>query len=214
MLLSIIKARDLGEAWFRCIREVVDAGYEYTIDKGSYEGRKRREFDMVVVQVEKPWIRPLAPTTPQGVPAPTTDEDIEKYMTYLMTDERQPGEQYTYGQDLAPQIEEVIRRYKVYGFENNQLCMAVGNRDSMLLEDPQCLRLVDTRIRYGALQFIVYFRSWDLYAGFPVNMGGLQLLKEYMAAEIGVGDGQLIAFSKGLHLYEHFWKLADMVCGK
>jgi thymidylate synthase len=32
-----------------------------------------------------------------------------------------------------------------------------------------------------------------------------------MAKEIGVKDGNIIAFSKGLHLYEHCWDLAKMV---
>lgn len=211
MRVSFIQARDLNEAWFRCIYDVVRNGYEYTIDKGSYEGQRRKEFDLAVVQIEQPWIRPLAPTTPQP---PTNDEEIEKYLLYLMTSEKQPNELYTYGEDLAPQIEEVIRCYRLYGFENNQMCMSVGNRDSINLEHSQCLRLIDTRIRYGALHFIVYFRSWDLYAGFPVNLGGIQLLKEYMASQIGVNDGQILAISKGLHLYEHFWKIADLVIGR
>jgi thymidylate synthase len=34
------------------------------------------------------------------------------------------------------------------------------------------------------------------------------LLKEYMSSEIGVEDGELIASSKGLHLYEYTWELA------
>jgi thymidylate synthase len=45
----------------------------------------------------------------------------------------------------------------------------------------------------------------------PTNLGGLQTLKEYMAGEIGVRDGEIHAFSKGLHLYEHAWDLAKMV---
>jgi len=36
-------------------------------------------------------------------------------------------------------------------------------------------------------------------------------LKEYMAGEIGVSDGELIASSKGLHLYEYSWELAMVV---
>jgi thymidylate synthase len=209
-----IPAGDLSDAWFQCIKKVVNRGYEYTIDKGSYEGSKRKEFDMVIVHIARPWERPLTPFTPEGVPAPTTDDAIHEYLLYLMSDDKKPDELYTYGEDIAPQIQMVIDRYKEYGHENNQLCMSVGNRDSINLEHSQCLRLIDTRIRYGALHFIVYFRSWDLYAGFPVNLGGIQLLKEYMASEIGVEDGEIIAFSKGLHLYEHFWSLADSVCGK
>ncbi len=86
--------------------------------------------------------------------------------------------------------------------------MAVGDSQSIYLSDPPCLRAIDTRIRDGRLHFIVYFRSWDLWAGFPSNLAAIQLLKEYMASEIGVDDGELIASSKGLHLYEYAWELA------
>ncbi|MBA7654008.1 Thymidylate synthase [subsurface metagenome] len=88
--------------------------------------------------------------------------------------------------------------------------MAVGNEESISLSDPPCLRGIDTRIRNNALSFMVYFRSWDLWAGFPSNLAAIQLLKEYMAGEIGVGDGELIALSKGLHLYEYSWELAQI----
>jgi thymidylate synthase len=77
------------------------------------------------------------------------------------------------------------------------------------LVDPPCLRIIDTRIRYGKLHFMIYFRSWDLWAGLPSNLAGLQLLKEYMASEIGVEDGEIIACSKGLHLYEYVWEFAQ-----
>jgi thymidylate synthase len=36
----------------------------------------------------------------------------------------------------------------------------------------------------------------------------MQLLKEYVASEIGVEDGELMALSKGLHLYDYAWELA------
>jgi thymidylate synthase len=58
---------------------------------------------------------------------------------------------------------------------------------------------------------VVYFRSWDLWAGFPSNLAAIQLLKEYMASEIGVEDGELVAMSKGLHLYDYAWDLAKAV---
>jgi len=60
------------------------------------------------------------------------------------------------------------------------------------------------------LNFVVYFRSWDLWSGFSANLGGIQLLKEYMAGEIGVEDGEIIASSKGLHLYDYTWELAKL----
>lgn len=106
------------------------------------------------------------------------------------------------------QIELLIWTYKNKGYRNNQMVLQVGSPGDMLLKDPPCLRHIDTRIQDGKLHFYVYFRSWDLWGGFPANLGGIQLLKEYVAAEIGVEDGEIIASSKGLHIYDYAFDLA------
>jgi len=211
MEISDIKARDLSEAWFLCLRKTLDEGYEYKIDRGSYAGQRRKELDLAVVQINYPGTRPLVPDVPQGVPPPSTMEYVESYLPYLMTAHRKEGEQYTYGQYLEKQIAEVIRMYREDGHNTNQAFMAVGDTQSIYQADPPCLRMIDTRIREGKLKFIAYFRSWDLWAGFPSNMAAMQMLKEYMASEIGVADGELVAISKGLHLYEYTWELAKAV---
>jgi len=138
-------------------------------------------------------------------------EYVENYLPYLMTAHKAESEQYTYGQYLERQIAEVIKMYKDNGFNTNQAYMAVGDAQSIYLTDPPCLRGIDTRIRDNRLDFFVYFRSWDLWAGFPSNLAAIQLLKEYMACEIGVESGELAAMSKGLHLYEYCWDLAKTV---
>jgi thymidylate synthase len=206
--ITVIEARDLSEAWFLCLRKTLAEGYEYKIDRGSYAGQRRKELDLVVVQVSNPGARPLIPDVPQGVPPPTSMKYIEEYLPYLMTAHKAEGEQYTYGQYLEEQIPKVIEMYKNDGYDTNQAFMAVGDKESISLADPPCLRAIDTRIRDNKLKFIVYFRSWDLWAGFPSNLAAIQLLKEYMAGEIGVEDGELLAMSKGLHLYEYAWELA------
>jgi len=211
MKVTHIEARDLCEAWFLCLCKTLEEGREYVIERGSYAGQKRKETGLMVVRVAYPGTRPLIPDVPQGVPAPSTMEYVESYLPYLMTAHRKEGEQYTYGQYLEPQIAEVIRMYKEDGHATNQAFMAVGDMQSISLDDPPCLRMIDTRISEGKLKFIAYFRSWDLWAGFPSNLAAMQLLKEYMASEIGVADGELVAMSKGLHLYEYAWELARTV---
>jgi len=143
-------ARDLPEAWWLCIRELMskydngDFIYpHYRIDSGSYAGSIRRHFGFVVVHIIYPGSRPLIPDIPPGlgIPAPS-------------------------------------------------------------------LRFIDTRVSNGKLHFFPYFRSWDLWGGFPSNLAGLQMMKEYMAAEIGVEDGEMVVASKGLHLYDYSWDLA------
>ncbi len=211
MKISKIEARDLSEAWFLCLRKTLDEGCEYKIDRGSYPGQRRKELDLAVVQVSYPGTRPLIPDVPQGVPPPSTMEYVERYLPYLMTSHRKKGEQYTYGRYLEKQIAEVIRMYREDGHNTNQAFMAVGDSQSLYQIDPPCLRMIDTRVREGRLIFIAYFRSWDLWAGFPSNLAAIQLLKEYMASEIGIEDGEMVAMSKGLHLYEYSWKLAKAV---
>jgi thymidylate synthase len=210
MNISAIEARDLSEAWFLCLCKILTEGHKYKVERGSYTGQYRQELDYVVVNIAYPGYRPLVPDVPQGVPPPTSTEYIESYLPYLMTAHRAEGEQYTYGQYLETQIAEVIKMYKEDGHNTNQAFMAVGDSQSIFLSDPPCLRAIDTRIRDDKLHFFVYFRSWDLWAGFPSNLAAIQLLKEYMSSEIGVGDGELIAASKGLHLYEYSWELAKI----
>ncbi len=211
MKISVIKARDLAEAWFLCLAKTLNEGFEYKIDRGSYAGQQRKELDLAVIQIEYPGTRPLIPDVPPGVPPPSTMEYVESYLPYLMTAHKKEGEQYTYGQYLEKQIAKIIEMYKRDGFNTNQAYMAVGNENSIDLPDPPCLRMIDTRVREGKLNFVVYFRSWDLWAGFPSNLAAIQLLKEYMASEIGVADGELLAMSKGLHLYDYSWEFARAV---
>ena len=216
MKLESIKARDLPDAWFQCVYRLLETGREYVIERGSYEGQKRLEFDYITVQIKYPGVRPLLPDIPPalGIPNPVAEGYLEEYLPYLMTAAKQPGEDYTYGQFLEEQIEEVIRMYKHDGHETNQAYMTVGEPKSIFLNDPPCLRGIDTRVKDGKLHFVVYFRSWDLWNGFPANLGAIQLLKEYMASSIGIDDGEIIAASKGLHIYDYVFEIAEAIRGR
>ena len=209
---EFIWARDLPDAWFQCVYQILEKGRRYKIDRGSFKGQERLEFDYITVNVKFPGTRPLLPDIPPslGIPNPVSDDYLEQYLPYLMTSVKKEGEEYTYGQYLEPQIKEVIRMYREDGYGTNQAYMTVGDPETIYLKDPPCLRGIDTRIKDRRLHFIVYFRSWDLWNGFPANLGAIQLLKEYMAESIGVEDGAIIAASKGLHLYDYIWELAKL----
>jgi len=212
MYLEFIKARDLPDAWFQCVYQILETGRTYTIDRGSYKGQQRLEFDYITVHIKYPGKRPLLPDIPPalGIPNPVDNDYLDQYLPYLMTSTKKEGEEYTYGEYLEPQIKEIIRMYKEDGHGTNQAYMTVGDPKTLYLSDPPCLRGIDTRIKDNKLHFVVYFRSWDLWNGFPANLGAMQLLKEYMAESIGVEDGQIIAASKGLHLYDYIWELAKL----
>jgi len=216
-----IEATTLNDAWHQLLFAIVDKGHQYQVDAGSYAGQTRLEFDWVDIHVKYPGMRPLTPQIPEGlgIPVPCSEEyATKKYPLYLMTNDRNYNEAYTYGERLigpnekwpdtgtkykTNQIQVVIDTFKRVGDGWNQGCMEIGMPDDCGTKDPPCLRLIDCRVRDGVLHFFMYFRSWDLWNGFPVNMAGLQILKEHMASEIGVDDGEIIVCSKGLHVYDH-----------
>ena len=91
------KGRNIDQAHFNLIRAAFQKGKIYVIDRGSFEGHKRLEFDFVTLQITNPEERPLAPTMPQGIPPVTDEETIHNYAAkYLMTDVVEDNEQYTY----------------------------------------------------------------------------------------------------------------------
>lgn len=270
MKISMIEARDLPDLWFQAVYKILDEGNRFVIDRGSYAGQTRLEYDYFIGRVKFPGARPLIPEMPPtvDVPAPVEEAYVfggegydRSYIEYLMTPTKQPGESYTYGSRLTEakiledliskrldcdfdivqqfefnckeqrfavtaknaqvstdvylnQIEYIIHMYKTYGHRNNQLVLQIAQPTDLLLVDPPCLRSIDTRIQDGKLHFVVYFRSWDLWGGLPANLAGIQTLKEYMASEIGVDDGEMIVESKGLHLYGYAEDLAKLRCFK
>jgi thymidylate synthase len=260
MKIHRIEARDLPDLWFQAVHDILDHGQRFNIDRGSYAGQTRLEYDYFCGHVKYPATQPLLPDIPAscGIPNPVEEAYIyggkgydRSYIEYLMTGHKQPGESYTYGERLtkAPlgghklkwweaenkeiidkrkvdgkvvfeengqlylnQIEWVVDTYKRYGFRNNQMVLQVAHPTDLTLLDPPCLRSIDTRIQDDTLHFFVYFRSWDLWGGLPANLAGIQNLKAYMAAELGVKDGEMIVESKGLHLYGYAEDLAKLRC--
>ncbi|MBC8198533.1 MAG: thymidylate synthase [Desulfobacterales bacterium] len=262
MYIHQVEARDLPDLWFQAIHDIFDHGRRFKIDRGSYAGQTRLEYDFFIGHVKHPGTQPLLPDIPPacGIPNPVEEAYIyggegytRSYLEYLMTPDKETGESYTYGERLtgAPlagnklawwkkrdkeiidvrevdgkavfekqgilyinQIEWVIQTYKKHGYRNNQMVLQVAHPSDLTLLDPPCLRSIDTRIQDGALNFMIYFRSWDLWGGLPANLAGIQNLKEYMAGEIGVEDGEMIVESKGLHLYGYAEDLAKLRCMK
>lgn len=264
--ITHIIARDLPDLWFQAVYNVLEHGRQFEIDRGSYAGQTRLEFDYFIGRVMNPahgsGTPEILPDIPVGcgLPNPVEFEYIygggeytRSYIAYFMTDTKLPGESYTYGERLvrAPldwwqarfpgndehkgivldeahelqdqgiiyaddgamfinQIELIIWTYLNKGHRNNQLVLQVAQPGDCYLQDPPCLRHIDTRIQDGKLHFFVYFRSWDLWGGLPANLAAIEALHQYMAAAIEVEQGEFIVESKGLHLYGYAEKFAKM----
>ena len=110
MNIHMIKARDLPDLWFQAVHDILDNGRRFTIDRGSYAGQTRLEYDYFCGHVLYPYTMPLIPDIPPalGIPNPVEEAYIyggdgyeRSYIEYLMTGHKEPGESYTYGERLT-----------------------------------------------------------------------------------------------------------------
>lgn len=209
---KVVEAVTIGDAWREVMWLCVQVGWDFRVRGGSYVGQIRKQLNRVMIVVEKPWIRPLSPIMPPGVPGPTNDMKIEDYFArYMMSAEVAENEVYTYGTYIAAQVDRIIELLNAAKGNTNQACIAIGGASTTFLSDPPCLRLISFKVVEGRLEMSVFFRSWDLYAGFPENMGGLQILKEYVLEHLDFPciDGPIIAYSDGLHIYSQYFDIVN-----
>lgn len=93
----------------------------------------------------------------------------------------------------------------------NRSIITIGRDRDLALTHPPCMRLLQFKGRYGKLHLSLYFRSWDIWGGFPSNLAALQLMKEHIAKEAGLDDGVIIAASMGAHVYNGEWEIAEAI---
>lgn len=221
MLPFFLKAKTISDAWFQLIYNIFDHSYTQEIQHGSFEREQYRlQYPGISVFIEHPAedMVPVIPTA-LGIPSPTTMEYIEDYFVgYLMNPELAENETYTYASRIlhpmprgGTQLERVIGLLRETPL-TNQAVVEIGSPEDLDVcygndgkLDPPCLRLLDFKAvpkgQETLLTVTAYFRSWDLWAGFPTNLGGIQLLKRYVADEAGLKDGPMYAYSAGAHIY-------------
>lgn len=225
--INYVETYTIGDAWREVMWLCKKNGIKYQIasskyninDYGSYVGEYRLQLPYVMVKIKEPWIRPLSPIMPPSCPfQPTDDEKIDAYFAnYLMNPILEDNEIYRYSTYIAYQINEVISKLISAKGKTNQSTISVGGNESIWQKDPPCLRLISFKAIDGILRMTVFFRSWDLVSGFPENLGGLQLLKEYVLSMVNDNlstqliDGEIIAMSDGLHIYNQYDYLVDLL---
>ena len=123
------------------------------------------------------------------------------------------------------QIEWIINHFKTKGFGNEHCYLQIGYPESNFAYDlpydnpnnrrtSPCLRGLDFRVVDRELLTHVIYRSWDLWSGWPTNMGGFTMLNEYVAEEIGVEPGPLAFSCKSLHCYDFQLEVLSARLGK
>lgn len=228
MIPYFLKAKTISDAWFQIIYNIFDYSYTQQIQKGSFEKEQYRlQYPGLAVFIEHP-DQDIVPVIPHasGIPSPTTMEYIQDYFAnYLMDPELSENETYRYSSRIhhpmpkgGTQLERAIEMLKETPLTNQAVVEIATPEDFDTCYgkdgnfDPPCLRLLDFKAvpQDGdlVLTVTVYFRSWDLWAGFPSNLGGIELLKQYVAEEAGLKSGAIFAYSAGAHIYGYQEEIA------
>lgn len=128
--------------------------------------------------------------------------------------------------EVPNQLEWMINHFKEKGLGNAHCYITIGYPESSFAYDipyeneterrtSPCLRGLDFKVIDGKyLTTHVIYRSWDLVAGWPTNMGGFTLLNEYVANELDIEPGPLSFSCKDLHAYDHTWEYLRARLGK
>ncbi len=221
MMPFCLIAKTISDAWFQLMYNLFDKAYAQNIQKGSFENEQYRlQYPGIAVYIEHP-SSDMVPTIPPGlgIPAPTTMEYIEDYFAnYLMNPEPAENETYTYASRIqhsmpngGSQLERVVEILRETPLTNQAVIEIATPEDLDICYgkdgklDPPCLRLLDFKVipsdNAFHLTVSAYFRSWDLWAGFPTNLGGIELLKQYVVSETSLKNGPMYAYSAGAHIY-------------
>lgn len=129
------------------------------------------------------------------------------------------------------QLEWCANHFANKGFGTNHCAITIGCAEGLKRYDlpykgetergsTECLRQITLKIRNeNQLDVSTFWRSWDLFEGFPQNLGGFAHFIEYTTELINafkkddqpeVVPGRLYAYSDGLHIYSHSIPLAKL----
>lgn len=232
-----IKAKTIPDAWFQALYNLIDYdedrklknGVLYQIDQGSYEQSWRLEYPFVAIEIDHPLEKPLLPDLPPHTNLPPIADMAYVYqyfIEYFMGTEIPPNTAYSYGTRInqilrwnevrdynMPQLDILIERLKEHP-HSNQLILQIAEPSDLLLVDPPCLRSIALKVIDGDIDLHVYFRSNDLWSGFPVNLACMSLFLKYLTVMAEYGSGKIYYFSSGLHLYHHNFEHAAIRCQK
>lgn len=130
------------------------------------------------------------------------------------------------------QLEWCVNHFIEKGYGTNHCTITIGCAEGLQRYDwlynkgdetnrgtSECLRQILFKIRDNKLDMKTIWRSWDLVAGLPENLGGMSYLMSYAVNMINalkkdhqpeIEPGILRATSDGLHIYSHDLDIAKL----
>lgn len=204
-----IRGKYVGEVWLRLLWHIMRFGSE----KQAHHGTKQKELWNIVTVIEEE-----DPTGVKWVPwFNFTREHLAGYLPQVMTKDKIPSLEYTYGQRLrdhegVDQIASIKEKLKKEPFSRRAVAVTWNVTLDTHSTHPPCLDIVQCVVQDETLLMNCYFRSNDMFRAWPENAFALRTMHKEIADELGVVMGSLTIVSASAHVYEeNYAAIKDML---
>lgn len=200
------RGKTVAEVWLQTIHAIMKFGAE----KQAHHSSGQRELINVMTVIEEE-----DPENPDFKPwLPFTPEHFEGYKPQVMTADKIPGMNYTYGirlrdHDGKNQIETIIEKIKSEPFSRRAVAVTWNVEIDDTSEHPPCLDLVQALVQDDKLYLTCYLRSNDMFRAWGENALAFRTMQKEIADGAGIEMGSLCLISCSAHIYEESYVKAN-----
>lgn len=149
---------------------------------------------------------------------PFSRSELQAYYPEMMTARRIPGAAYNYGQrmraqDGINQVKEIIELLKRRPFSKKAYAVLYRVDDWKKADssDTPCMTQLHARVTQNKLFLTAYFRSQDMFHGWPRNAFALRRVQKEIADGVGFPMGPLTIITMSAHMYADDWRTAEEI---
>ncbi len=207
----VVHEYSLFRAWVKLLGTVMKMGYV----KGSEYGERQKQFLNLMAVLKMPRAPMLEDEFRRYLPA----RDFEEHARSLLTSDRPDGVAYTYGERLnahplaGDQVEHIVSALASKPETRRAVALTWLHGVDENGGNPPCLVLIQGDLSGGRYNHTAYFRSHDIYRGWPSNVYGQlvlahEIIRRLRERGLSVEPGYLTVISSAAHVYEHDWPSA------
>ncbi len=195
-----IEAKKVSIAWLKVLQYLMKFGYERP---SHYSNKQKELLNVNTIITDEDAEKPLL--------AAWFDFNEEEYLNYLpqiMTAQKIPDVNYTYGQRLRDhdgidQIKiSIIERIKKEEFTRRAVAVTWNVKMDYNNDHCPCLDLVQCLVQDKKIYMICYMRSNDMYRAFPRNALAFRKMQKEIADAVKLELGYLNIISASAHIYD------------
>lgn len=206
-----IQAEKVGDAWL----EILDAIMKFGHVKKSQHSSDQREVVNLIATITgediknidwKPYFR-------------FSKKDFENYLPQVVTKNKIPNIEYTYGQRLRDhdgidQIQSIVEDLKRTPYSRRAVAVTWKVAADHNNPHAPCLDLIQCLVQDNKLFFTAFIRSNDMFRAWPMNALAFLRLQKIIADGCGFEMGPFTTISGSAHIYSDCWNDAIKIVKK